>query len=74
MKHGVTLLQRLKRLLLSILLLTAVLIGRWVIGREANAGAVEFKTAAVEQAAQSARQWTVIAVLPDERIFVNFPC
>jgi sugar lactone lactonase YvrE len=30
-------------------------------------------TAVVEEIAQSARQWTGIAVMPDGRIFVNFP-
>ena len=33
----------------------------------------EVKPVVLEQVAESARQWTGIAVLPDGRIFVNFP-
>lgn len=33
----------------------------------------EVKPVVLEQVAQSARQWTGIAILPDGRIFVNFP-
>jgi hypothetical protein len=38
-----------------------------------KAGGEEVKPVILEQVAQSARQWTGIAVLPDGRIFVNFP-
>jgi sugar lactone lactonase YvrE len=36
-------------------------------------GGGEVKQVAVEEVAQSSRQWTGIAVMPDGRVFVNFP-
>ena len=60
------------RLLCAIFTVTSV-VGLTAIDEKSNAGASEMEATRVEEVAQSSRQWTGIAVLPNGRIFVNFP-
>ena len=58
-----------KKTITVILASLCLTIGGWAH----KSGGEEVKPVVLEQVAQSARQWTGIAVMPDGRIFVNFP-